>query len=223
MKKHLSESLWFHLVPFLSAMVIRLLAFSMRLEILGEERPRDFWQRGENLIFAFWHDQLMLMVKCYRGPGAKILISSSKDGEIIARVMNRFGLGSVRGSSTRGGRAAFREMVALGREAVDLVFTPDGPRGPRHRLKEGVVQLARITRRPVIPVAFACSRGYRFGSWDRFLLPFPFSRGVFIFDAPLSYEKGESPKRFQSRLQDAMEAAEGKAAARLEMYGVSAV
>ncbi len=85
----------------------------MKLEILGEVALKDSWARGENVIFAFWHDQLLLMVKSYRGPGVRILISSSKDGELIARVMGQFGQGAVRGSSTRGGRAAFRELVAL--------------------------------------------------------------------------------------------------------------
>jgi lysophospholipid acyltransferase (LPLAT)-like uncharacterized protein len=209
--------------PLLAAGVIRLLRALMRIEFVGEKEPRSYWEREEHVILAFWHDQLLLMVTGYRGPGAKILISASKDGELIARTMRYFGQGAVRGSSTRGGRAAFKELLALAKEPFDLVFTPDGPKGPRHTIKEGVVQLARLTGRPVIPMAFVCSRGHRFASWDRFLLPFPFSRGVFSFGPPVHYNAGEAPGEFQARLQRAMEDNDQRARAYLEAQGVSAV
>lgn len=209
--------------PFLAALVIRLLYLCIRMEFVGEEYPRAIWQRGEQLILSFWHDQLLLMVRGYRGPQAKILISSSKDGELIARTMRYFGQDAVRGSSSRGGRTAFKEMVKLGEEQVDLVFTPDGPRGPRHELKEGVVQLARMTGRPVVPMAFACSAGHRFRSWDRFLFPYPFCRGVYSFGEPVYFSKAEGAERFRERLQTAMRMNQEKAEACLEKYGVSAV
>jgi lysophospholipid acyltransferase (LPLAT)-like uncharacterized protein len=211
------------LAPPLAAGVIRLLRSLMRIEFVGEELLRTFWEKREHVILSFWHDQLLLMVTGYRGPGAKILISASKDGELIARTMRYFGQGAVRGSSTRGGRSAFKAMLELAKEPFDLVFTPDGPKGPRHTIKEGVVQLARLTGRPVLPMAFACSRGHRFASWDRFLLPFPFSRGVFSFGPAVHYESGESPADFQARLQQAMEENDRRARARLEEQGVSAV
>lgn len=211
------------IVPWLAAGLIRLLHRLLRTEVIGQENLEPSRRRGECLILAFWHDQLLLMVKGYRGPGAKILISASKDGELIARTMAHFGQGAVRGSSSRGGRAAFKELIALGREPVDLVITPDGPRGPRHETKEGVVQLARLTGRSVVPMTFVCSRGHRFGSWDRFLLPYPFSRGVFAYGQPLRYGEDDTPEGFRSRLQQAMEENEKCARARLEEYGVSAV
>ncbi len=223
MLKRLTDWLLLNLVPLLAAGLIRLLRHLLRVETIGEEHPRAFWERGEQVILAFWHDQLLLMARGYRGPGARILISSSKDGELIARTMAHLGQGAVRGSSTRGGRAAFRAMVELSRQPYDLVITPDGPKGPRHQVKEGVVQLARLTRRPVIPMAFACSRGHRFASWDRFLLPFPFSRGVYAFGAPLVFEEGESPEDFRKRLEVSLKQNLRRAQDRLEDIGVSAV
>jgi lysophospholipid acyltransferase (LPLAT)-like uncharacterized protein len=194
-----------------------------RIDFVGEEHPKAIWQRGEHLILAFWHDQLLLMVKGYRGPGSKILISASKDGELIARVMQYFGQQAIRGSSSRGAKAAFKEMVALAREEVDLVITPDGPKGPRHELKDGVVQLARMGGRPVVPMAFACSRGHRFSSWDKFLLPFPFGRAVFSFGPPVSFSKDEGVDVFRERIVAAMAENQQRAEAQLEEYGVSAV
>lgn len=210
-------------VPWLASGIIRLLHRLLRTEVIGLEHLEPSRSRGECLILAFWHDQLLLMVKGYRGPGAKILISASKDGELIARTMACFGQGAVRGSSSRGGRAAFKELVALGREPVDLVITPDGPRGPRHEIKEGVVQLARLTGRPVVPMTFVCGRGHRFGSWDRFLLPYPFGRGVFAYGQPVRFGEDDTPEGFRGRLQQAMGENERRARARLEEHGLSAV
>lgn len=223
MGKGLGQNLLLATAPFAASLVIRLLWSTMRIELRGEEEVRRLWSEGKNAIFTFWHDQLLLMIKGYRGgPGIKILISASKDGELIARTMRRFGQGAVRGSSTRGGRAAFREMVSLAREPVDLAVTPDGPKGPRHEVKPGVVQLARLSGRPVIPVSLVYSRGHRFASWDRFLLPFPFCRAVISFGAPL-YFGDLSPDDFQQLLQRSMEENEASARARLEEHGVSAV
>ena len=217
------DGLLLNVAPRLAAVVIRLLRRSLRIDFIGEEHPRAYWDKGEAVILAFWHDQLLLMVEGYRGPGARILISASKDGELIARTMEQFGQGAVRGSSNRGGRQAFRELVELARQPFDLVFTPDGPKGPRHQVKEGVVQLARISGRPVVPMAFVASSGHRFASWDRFLLPYPFGRGVFAFGPALLFEKGEEPEAFRLRLQAALEDNHRRARARLEEYGVSAV
>jgi len=221
--KRVGEWFFLTLTPWLAAGVIRLLYSLIRIEFFGENYPRSFWDKGEGVILAFWHDQLLLMAKGYRGPGAKILISSSSDGELIARTMRHFGQDAVRGSSTRGGHRAFKALLALANGPADLVITPDGPKGPRHQVKKGVVQLARIVGRPVIPMAFACSRGHRFASWDRFLLPYPFCRGIYAFGKPVFFEKGEDPESFRSRLQEAMEDNSRRARTHLEECGVSAV
>lgn len=223
MKPSLGNRLLLALAPGLAALIIRFLGWTVRYQVIGVEHPRQLWDEGRFVILSFWHDQLLMMANAYRGPKAKILISSSKDGELIARTMAHFGQEAVRGSSHRGGRAAFRELVALAREPVDLVITPDGPRGPRHCIKEGVVQLARITGRGVVPYTFQCSRGYRFASWDRFLFPYPFSRGVFVYGQPLFFTAEEDPEAFRLRLDAAMRENERLGAAHLESYGLSPV
>ncbi|MHB1398937.1 MAG: lysophospholipid acyltransferase family protein [Trichloromonadaceae bacterium] len=223
MKSRLGKFLLLNVIPPLAAGFIRLLRRLLRVEVIGAETVDGFSAKGEHVILSFWHDQLLLMVTGYRGAGARILISPSQDGELIARTMGYFGQGAVRGSSSRGGRAAFKELLQLAAEPYDLVFTPDGPKGPRHQLKPGVAQLARLSGRPVIPMAFACSRGYRFASWDRFLLPYPLARGVFAFGAPLYCSKGEDAEVFAQQLQAAMAATNQTARQRLEDRGVSAV
>lgn len=219
----ISDRLLLTFVPFTASRVMHLLNFSIKKDIIGADLLRSVWERGEQVIIPFWHDQLFLLVFGYPGKHAKLLISSSKDGELLARTMKYFDQDTVRGSSSRGGRAAFKEMLNLCKEKADIVLTPDGPRGPRHELKDGVIQLARMSGRPVMPMAFVCSRGHRFKSWDRFLFPFPFSSGVYSFGAPIYFDKQETVDEFRDRLKKAMHDNQQQAEARLESYGLSAV
>jgi lysophospholipid acyltransferase (LPLAT)-like uncharacterized protein len=211
------------LIPFLAAMVMRLLFMTIRTETIGETNLRSLWHRGERAILPFWHDQLLLMVFGYPGKYAKLLISKSNDGELLARTMRFFAQDTVRGSSSRGGRAAFREMLEICKADADIVLTPDGPKGPRHEIKDGVVQLAKLGKRAVIPMAFACSSGHRFSSWDRFLFPFPFSRGVYAFGEALYFQADETVDDFRQRVALAMADNQRMAEDYLEARGATAV
>ncbi|MBN2645347.1 MAG: lysophospholipid acyltransferase family protein [Desulfuromonadaceae bacterium] len=221
--KRTGEWLLVNLAPLLAAGIIRALSLLLRKETIGADAVRQRWQADEPMILAFWHDQLLLMSQGYEGPGSQILISASRDGELIARTMRYLGQKAVRGSSSRGGRAAFKQLLRLAGEPYDLVITPDGPRGPRHEMKEGVVQLARLSGRPVVPMALVCSRGYRFASWDRFLLPYPFARLVYAYGDPLYCGRHDDVEQFRARLQEAMNMNQRCAEQRLERYGLSAV
>jgi len=219
----LSDKLLLNAAPWIAARLIRWLHRRIKPASIGDEPLRSLWDDGKNVILSFWHDQLFMMATGYSGPKASVMISSSKDGELIARTMTYFDIGSIRGSSSRGGRAAFRAMIDLGKEQIDLAFTPDGPRGPRHEIKDGVIQLARVTGRPIVPMAFACSKGHRFSSWDRFLLPFPWGKGVYSFGSPIYYTQGEKLDVFRTRVQKAMDDNTRQATDYLKRYDLSAV
>jgi lysophospholipid acyltransferase (LPLAT)-like uncharacterized protein len=218
-----SDRLVLSSAPWLAAKLVKLIYLLLKPESIGEDKPKEIWAEGRHIIFATWHDQLLLIAPGYTGGPAKALISKSKDGELIARVVSYFGLGTVRGSSNRGGRAAFRELVQLSKEPCTLGITPDGPTGPRHQLKEGVVQLARLSGRPIVPLAFACSSGHRFQSWDRFILPYPWGKAVYSYGEPLYYDENETIEQFQSRVQEAMDSNTRRAGEHLSQYGLSAV
>lgn len=145
-------------LPPVGAMVIRALGRSMHFQTRGQETVDALYRNGQNIILAFWHAQQLMIPFGYRGPGAHVLISQHQDGEIIARIIARFGHQAVRGSSTRGGATALRELIRLGRSGLDLGVTPDGPKGPAHVAKMGVIQLARATELPIVPLAFSCSK-----------------------------------------------------------------
>ena len=218
-----TDRLLLNTAPWLAARVIRWLHRRIKPASIGEEHLQALWVDGRHVIFCFWHDQLLMMAAGYSGPKASVMISASKDGELIARTMTYFNIGSIRGSSSRGGRAAFRTMIELGKERVDLVFTPDGPRGPRHKIKDGVVQLAKLTGRPIVPAAFACSNGHRFNSWDRFLLPYPWGKGVYSVGEPIYYVRGEQLEVFRNRVQEAMDDNVRQAVDYLKKHDLSAV
>jgi hypothetical protein len=220
--KRILDFLLLHLAPPLAVVCIHLIYLCSRKEIVVAPQVEQMWERNEKMIISLWHDQLLLMAKAYTHE-AQILISASRDGELIARAMAYMGQKAVRGSSTRGGSSAFKQLLRLAREPYDLVITPDGPRGPRHEIKEGVVQLARLSRRGVVPMTMACSRGHRFASWDRFLLPYPFGRLVFVYGEPLYFTRDDSPEKFHHRLSEAMDSCATQARNRLEAHGLSAV
>lgn len=143
----------------------------MRCETRGHEAVDALYRKGQHAIFAFWHGQQLMMLFGYRGTGTQALISQHGDGEIIARIVARFGHKAVRGSSTRGGAGALRALIKLGRSGQDVAVTPDGPKGPRQVVKLGVIQMAKASGLPIVPMIFACSKknSLRAGiaSWSR--------------------------------------------------------
>ena len=169
--KRVEKWLKLSVLPPIGAWVIRGLGRSMRMDSQGHEHVDALYRQGQHIIIAFWHAQQLMAPMGYRGTEANVLVSQHQDGEIIARIIARFGLWAVRGSSTRGGAFALRELIRLGRSGADLVVTPDGPKGPRQVAKLGVVQLAKATGLPIVPVAFSCSKKNSLragiGSWSR--------------------------------------------------------
>ena len=169
--KRVEKWLKLSVLPPIGAAVIRGLGRSMRMDSQGHEQVDALYRQGQHIIIAFWHAQQLMAPMGYRGTEANVLISQHQDGEIIARIIARFGHGVVRGSSTRGGALALRELIRIGRSGADLVVTPDGPKGPRQVAKLGVVQLAKATGLPIVPVAFSCSKKNSLragiGSWSR--------------------------------------------------------
>lgn len=158
LKKQIERWIKFTVLPPLGALVIRGIKDSMRLEQRGYEPVDALYREKRSIIFAFWHAQQLMIPFGYRGTGSHVLISQHGDGEIIARIIARFGHEAVRGSSTRGGAGALRSLIKLGRSGKDVVVTPDGPKGPRQVAKLGVIQLAKATGLPIVPLAFACSK-----------------------------------------------------------------
>ena len=156
--KRVVNALKVAVVPPVGYQIIQMLRRTMTWRTEGSEHVNRLFAEEKRVILAFWHAQQLMMPLAIPGLEAHVLISQHRDGELIRRIVARFGLDAVRGSSTRGGAEAFRQLIRLGRSGGNLVLTPDGPKGPRQVAKVGVVQLARATGLPIIPMAFGCSK-----------------------------------------------------------------
>lgn len=163
--------------------VIRSLMASVRFET--ENEPEHGLRiNGKPVLGLCWHGHLLVFAFRQRGAGLATLISQSKDGEYIARVVQRWGFTVLRGSSSRGGSGALRSMVRVLRDGQSLAVTPDGPRGPRRRLKPGSLLAARMSGVPILPTAAAATRAWWLGGWDRFLVPKPLARVRLVYGQP---------------------------------------
>lgn len=171
-------------VAILGALGVRLLARTLLIR-REEAAVAPLWQAGAPAIYATWHGRILLLPYLYGGRRACVLASRSRDGEIVARFVSRFGLEPVRGSSSRGGAEALRLLMRALARGRDVVVVPDGPRGPREMAKLGVIALARLSGAPIVPIAIGVSAEWRLGSWDEFRIPKPFSRCVLRFGEPI--------------------------------------
>jgi len=192
------------LVPKAAPAVIRLLCGTLKTRWLGVEPTDPPVDLRTPFIYAFWHQRLLLFAHTHRFQGVTVLISRHADGELIAKTIEALGFGTVRGSTTRGGAAALNELRRL--KGVDLAVTPDGPRGPRHRVRGGIIFLAAATGYPILPATVSYERCWRFRSWDRFMLPHPFTRALVRAADPFPVPEAavEDVEPYRRRLEEIM-------------------
>ncbi|MEL0110244.1 MAG: lysophospholipid acyltransferase family protein [Rickettsiales bacterium] len=189
-KRFLSSEFARRFLTWMAAQYIKFVWSTGRWKIVGENVPDRLLEAGEPFIATFWHGRLIMMAFSWkRCDLVHMLISGHRDGQLVSGMMSHFGSKSVFGSSTRGGAAAFIQLVRLLKEGEVVGITPDGPRGPRMRANSGVVSLAKIAGAPIVPLTFSASWAHVFESWDRFMLPFPFSKGVFLWGTPIEVQK----------------------------------
>lgn len=197
----------------LIAVYVRLVYATSRWDIRGAEHPENLWAANAPFILSFWHGRLLMIPKAWRkGAPMNMLISQHRDGELIARAMDPFGIGTIRGSAAKagkkekGGAGALRGILRQLKANECVGFTPDGPRGPRMRASLGVVAAARLARVPILPLTYAVTRRRVINSWDRFILPWPFNRGVYLWGDPMDVysDETETPEQAALRLETVM-------------------
>ena len=205
------------LMATLVFVAIRAVAVTLRSRV--EDASGLFVGRttGEPVIFSIWHNRLALCLVMYHRhvvrhqPQRKMaaMVSASKDGAMLARILELFGVQPVRGSTSRRGPQALRELTAWGAQGYDLAITPDGPRGPCYTVQSGVVSVAQLTGLPVVPVSYHLNRKTRLKSWDRFQVPWPFARCTIRVGDVLRVPRDASEAdrdRFQQELEARMRA-----------------
>lgn len=175
-----------NLFPSIIWLLIYFIGKTTKFTVIGEENYKNI---NGPVIFTFWHNRIFLSVYYYRYILKKknicVLTSPSRDGEILVRVIDRLGFSSARGSSRHYSKNALTTMVEAFGKGFDGAIVPDGPRGPKYKVKEGVIRIARKTGLPLIPASYNTSGKKILSTWDSFLLPAPFSRAVLIYGEPL--------------------------------------
>jgi lysophospholipid acyltransferase (LPLAT)-like uncharacterized protein len=191
------------LLAHTGAAILRALFLTLRLQIedrsgiLKEESPRPS-------LICFWHNRILGITYAFdrKYPknrlGVTVLTSPSRDGEILAQLVAAFGMGSVRGSSSRRGSRALLELVRLVRMGRDIAITPDGPRGPRYSLGPGVIQLAQSTGARILPMHAKFQHAVRMKTWDGFIIPLPFSTISVTIDTPIEIPESLTDAEFES-------------------------
>jgi lysophospholipid acyltransferase (LPLAT)-like uncharacterized protein len=173
---------------------------TLRLSVEGMEPWLRLRSQGQSLVAAIWHDEMFPMIYLHRDQGVVAVISQSRDGEFVSQVVTRFGFKLARGSSRRGGVAALVSARKEMREhQADIVVTVDGPRGPRHKVKEGVIYLAARTGAPILPIRVFMSRSFVFRkAWDRFQLPWPGSLCRVVYGEPYHVPREQTSESLQA-------------------------
>jgi len=177
--------------------LLGLLARTWRIRFVDQHHLTDSAANGGCLL-ALWHGRMVLPMAAHDKDGYSILVSHSKDGELMHRLLQRFGYGTIRGSTSKGAPRALREMLRDLEGGRVVVVTPDGPRGPLHRMNAGVAWMSRATGYPVVSLGLATNKGWVFPSWDRFVVPKPFARVAIVYSAPRGCERRADEARMEA-------------------------
>jgi lysophospholipid acyltransferase (LPLAT)-like uncharacterized protein len=190
------------LASWLTAAVLRPWVATLRGEVdHGPGGPHPSDPARQRYVYVLWHEALLAAFLFRRYPG-HVLISQHADGELIAQACERLGVAVIRGSSRKGGARALLQMCRLSDQS-HIVITPDGPRGPRRRMPEGVIQLAGLVGLPILPVGIGFQSAWRANSWDRFAVPRPFSTIHFHAGAPIVVPQQLDDQVIESYRQEA--------------------
>jgi lysophospholipid acyltransferase (LPLAT)-like uncharacterized protein len=187
------------LIAWVGAALIRALGATWRIQVEQEEHLRAARRVAPHVIFAFWHGRLLPLSYTHRNQRIQVLASEHRDGERLGRTIVRLGYGHVRGSSSRGGARAVLDLAGKMRSGFDLGLTVDGPRGPRHVVKAGVAEIAKLTGAAIVPITSASRRHRTFASWDAFELPAPGTRVVVRYGPPVTVAAGAGREEVEAR------------------------
>ncbi|CAN2041673.1 Kdo2-lipid IVA 3' secondary acyltransferase [Candidatus Magnetomoraceae bacterium gMMP-15] len=184
MKNKRSEIKW-RVIGILGKAVIDFLFTTISIKYKGLDNIKQIIS-SKKFILAFWHSRILAVSYIFQRFGSAILVSPSDDGEIIARILQRQGHETIRGSTTRGGLRAMSKLIKILKKSVcPAGIVPDGPQGPQFKVQSGVIILAKKTGYPIIPISYSAKKMKVFSSWDQFILPMPFTDCLVIYGKPV--------------------------------------
>lgn len=205
-------------VPFKTRLIagliyaaVRVVCATLRLRYENEERTWKSVEENNGAIFVTWHGRTLIPINRFHGRGYWAISSLSRDGDLQAMNLRRFGFRVIRGSTGRRGVAATREVLAALEEGGVLAFTPDGPRGPSQKVQPGVVYFAQRSGKPIIPTGISAYPRWQLRSWDRYLIPKPFARAAWISGEPVFVRPEDDLEEAARRVEESITALEAEA------------
>lgn len=192
--KRLRRSVGLKLVLWFGPTLLRWLSSTWRVEILGSEHLESARGEGGGHFMALWHGRMVVGLPHHGERDWYVLVSQSDDGDISEALLEAFRYKVIRGSSSRGGARALREMLDVLHTGAVLIITPDGPRGPRHSMNPGLAWMARATGYAVVPIGFGFDRAWHAESWDRFTIPKPWARVAMVYGEPVRVARTATPE-----------------------------
>lgn len=218
------DKLLFFLASAIGPALIMGLGSTWKVVVLGEEKVKEARKSTGKVIYAFWHGRMLGLAFTHRFRGVHILISQHRDGELIARVVERLGYRTVRGSTTHGGTEGLFQMADKAKDG-DLAITPDGPKGPAFHFQMGAVTLAQRTGCPIVPISCSAKRRKVMRSWDGFIVPFPFTTLFVVHGDPIWVDRGSDEASLEAKRQEAETALRGVTALadKLSAHGVNSL
>ena len=181
----------------LAWLLILFLGHTGRIRIKNRKYWNSLIRKGEKIIIVCWHGRMLLPIFVHRNLHVQAMVSEHGDGELIAKTVERLGYSTVRGSSSRGGTKAFRQMLRAFKEHPVTTILPDGPRGPRHEFKPGAILLSQISGAYLLPMTFAAKWQISFNSWDGFTMWLPFSKVCMCYGKPVQVPHRESTEQLE--------------------------
>ncbi|MDD5687081.1 MAG: lysophospholipid acyltransferase family protein [Elusimicrobia bacterium] len=157
------------------------------------------------MVYALWHGRLIFLFWVHKYEGICTLISKSKDGELIAKITEKLGYESIRGSTSKGGSEALLALINKAKTGSSVAFTPDGPRGPQRMVQPGVISVAQKSGLPIIPIAYASKRKYVVRHWDEFHIPYPFNKVSVCHGKPIYVNENDNLENKSKELKDAID------------------
>lgn len=208
LKKWLQSEKVIKILTWFGSAYMRFVYRTTRWTFHGFDIPQTYLDKGKGFVTCFWHNKLFMGVFGWRFPQRfSMVISSHKDGRLIAETVKWFGIQWIVGSSSKGGSQVIRTAVRCLKRGEVVGITPDGPRGPRHKVQPGVISIAQLAQVDILPFSFDLTHKIILNTWDKFVVPLPFGRGILAWGAPVILDRMEN-QVLQNLLEERMDSHE---------------
>ena len=201
------------LVSFLGSIYVLFVYKTSTINLKNRKNIESLFKKNESFIYAFWHDQLLMCPLTWQSElEIKVLISKHRDGDIIAKLISNLGFKAIRGSThkagktkNKGGLLSARQMIKSLKKGISIGISPDGPKGPRHKVSDGILSISRLSNASILPVGIGFKKKWVLNTWDKFIIPKPFNQITIIWGEPLPALKNEKNiNQIKSKLERTM-------------------